>query len=313
MLFLSEYGLITDSYHQSNMELRQLKYFIALAEELHFGRAAEKLHLSQPALSKQIQALENSIEVKLFDRTKHWVRLTPAGKQFLATARSTLQELEQGIKVARQIARGKIGKLGIGFPNPALLTIVPNILQQYRSRYPKVELTLFGGGTETQVEALRTHQVDVSFVYTPIREATLFVYPLYEETFVVALPKLHSLAKQKRVLLKSLADEPFILYPRSLAPSLYNEFLQCCARAGFVPNIVQEGEMTDTLLGLVAAGVGIAFIIAGLQNLRLKGVVYRPLDDNFPKLKLALAWRKGESSPMVQEFLEITRIIAEMS
>ena len=294
------------------MELRQLRYFTAVAEELHFGRAAERLHLSQPALSKQIKALESSLEIQLFDRTKHWVRLTPAGRQFLVTARHTLQQLEQGVKVARQVACGEVGRLGVGFPNPALLTIVPNILDRYRSRYPEVELTLFGGGTETQVEALRTHQVDVSMVYTPIREDTISTYPLYEEAFLVALPQSHPLAKQKRVTLKSLADESFILYPRSLAPSLYNEFLQCCAQTGFVPNIVQEGEMTDTRLGLVAAGMGIAFIIAGLQNLRLKGVVYRPLGDDFPKLNLAVAWRKGESSPLVHEFLKITKAIATL-
>ena len=293
------------------MEFRQLVYFIAIAEELNFSRAAERLHLSQPALSKQIQALENSLEIELFNRTKHWVKLTPAGKQFLITARSTLQQLEQGVKAAQQVARGEIGWLRIGFPNPALLTIVPNILDRYRSLYPEVKLTLVGGGTETQVEALRTHLCDVSLVYTPIREDTLSTYPLCEETFLVALPKSHPLTKQKRVALKSLANESFILYPRSLAPALYNEFLQCCDRAGFVPNIVQEGEMTDTRLGLVAARVGVTFIISGLQNLRLKGVVYRPLEDNFPKLKLALAWRKGESSPLVHEFCKITKALVQ--
>ena len=293
------------------MEFRQLIYFIAVAEELNFSKAAERLHLSQPALSKQIRALESSLELELFNRTKHWVRLTPAGKQFLVTARGTLQQLEQGVKVARQIASGETGRLRIGFPNPALLTIMPNILKEYRSLYPQVELTLVGGGTETQVEALRTHQVDVSLVYTPIYEDSLSLCPLYEETFLVALPKSHSLAKRKRVALKSLADEPLILYPRSLAPVLYSEFLQCCNRAGFVPNIVQEGEMTDTRLGLVAAGVGVAFIIAGLQNLRLKGVIYRPLENNFPKLKLALAWRKEESSPLVPQFLKITKALVQ--
>lgn len=291
------------------MEFRQLIYFIAVAEELNFSRAAQRLHLSQPALSKQIQALENSLEIELFNRTKHWVKLTPAGKQFLVTARNTLQQLEQGVKAARQVARGEIGGLRIGFPNPALLTIVPNILDRYRSLYPEVELTLLGGGTETQVEALQTHQADVSLVYTPIREDSLSTYPLYEETFLVALPKSHPLTKQKQVTLESLANESFILYPRSLAPNLFNEFLQCCNRAGFVPNIVQEGEMTDTRLGLVAAGMGVAFIISGLQNIRLKGVVYRPLADNFPKLKLAIAWRKGESSPLVHEFLKITKAL----
>jgi DNA-binding transcriptional LysR family regulator len=293
----------------SNMEFRQLVYFIAVAEELHFGKAAEKLHLSQPALSKQIHALENSLEIKLFERTRHWVRLTPAGQKFLITARCTLQQLEQGIKVAQQVARGEIGRLKIGFPNPTLLTILPTVLEKYRRLYPQVELTLVGGGTETQVEALRTHQIDLGFVYLPIREDTLAVELLYEETFLVALPTSHPLAKRKKISLKSLADEPLILYPRSLAPILYNEFLDCCQQAGFSPNIVQEGEMTDTRLGLVAGGVGVAFIIAGLQNLRLKGVVYRALKDDFPKLKLALAWRKGESSPMVHKFRQLTKAI----
>ncbi len=123
------------------------------------------------------------------------------------------------------------------------------------------------------------------------------------------MPSSHPLAKRKQISLKSLADEPLILYPRSLAPVLYNELVRCCQKAGFDPNIVQEGEMTDTRLGLVAAGVGIAFVIAGLQKLRLKGVVYRALKDDFPKLKLAVAWRKGESSPMVNEFRQITKAI----
>ncbi len=141
MLFRFEYDLIADSYHQVNMELRQLVYFIAVAEELHFGKAAERLHLSQPALSKQIHALENSLKIKLFERTRHWVRLTPAGKNFLTTARSTLQQLETGIKVAQQVARGEIGRLRIGFPNPALLTILPHVIEEYRRVYPQVELT----------------------------------------------------------------------------------------------------------------------------------------------------------------------------
>jgi DNA-binding transcriptional LysR family regulator len=158
-----------------------------------------------------------------------------------------------------------------------------------------------------------THQVDVSFVYTPIRADTLSVYPLYEETFLLALPQSHPLTRQREVSLKSLANESFILYPRSLAPVLYNEFLQCCTQAGFTPNIVQEGEMTDTRLGLVAAGMGIAFIISGLQNLRLKGVVYKPLGDVFPRLKLAVAWREEESSVLVDEFIKITKAIVHPS
>jgi DNA-binding transcriptional LysR family regulator len=147
------------------MELRQLKYFIRVAEELHFGRAAESLHLSQPALSKQIQALEDSLEIQLFERTKHWVRLTSAGQKFLETAHRILHEVEEGIQVTRQVANGEIGRLRIGFTEATLFSLAPNIVRTYREQYPQVKLILTSGGTEAQVEAIRTHQIDVGFVY----------------------------------------------------------------------------------------------------------------------------------------------------
>jgi DNA-binding transcriptional LysR family regulator len=147
------------------MEFRQLKYFVTVAETLHFGRAAESLHLSQPALSKQIQALEESLEVQLFERTKQWVRLTMAGQQFLETAHRILREVEEGIQVTRRVAEGRMGKVRVGFTEATLFCLAPQILNLYREHYPQVELILTSGGTETNVEALRTHQIDVGFVY----------------------------------------------------------------------------------------------------------------------------------------------------
>jgi DNA-binding transcriptional LysR family regulator len=286
------------------MELRQLKYFIVVAEELHFGRAAESLHLSQPALSKQIQALEDSLNIQLLERTKHSCRLTMAGKKFLETARKILQEIEEGIQVTRQVADGQRGRVRVGFTEATLFSLAPTIFKTYREHYPQVDLILTSGGTETNVEALRTHHIDVGFVYLPIREPSLSVYPLYEETYIVALPSSHRLARHKQISLQSLANEPLIIYPRSLGPVLYALFIQYCEQAGFLPNIVQEAELAQTRLGLASAGVGITFVLPPLQNLSAKGVVYRPLSGNFLTLKLALAWRQNESSPVVIEFLK---------
>lgn len=292
------------------MEFRQLHYFIAVAEELHFGRAAESLHLSQPALSKQIQALEESLEIQLLERTKHWVKLTPAGQKFLETARHVLHEVEEGIQITRQIADGRAGTVRVGLTEATLFCLAPSILRTCRERYPQVNLLLSSGGTEAHVEALRTHQIDIGFVYLPIREPTLVVKPLYEEIYVAAVPISHPLAKKQPIPLHALANEPLVFYPRSLAPVLYANFIKSCEQAGFVPNIVQEAELAQTRLGLAAAGVGITFVLADVKNLSAKGVVYQPLADDFLTLKLALAWRRTESSSVVHEFTKMLQITA---
>ena len=289
------------------MELRQLKYFIAVAEELHFGRAAESLHLSQPALTKQIQALEDSLKIQLLKRTKHSCHLTMAGQKFLEKARRILEEIEESIQVTRQVADGQMGRVRIGFTEATLYSLAPNIFKTYREHYPQVNLILTSSGTEANVEALRTYRIDVGFVYLPIREPSLSVYPLYEEAYVAALPSSHRLARQKEISLQSLANQPLIFYPRSLAPVLYAYFIQCCEQAGFLPNIVQEAEPSQTSLGLASAGVGITFVLSAMQNLSVKGIVYRPLVGNFLTLKLALTWRGGESSPVVHEFIKVLK------
>ncbi|NJK52033.1 MAG: LysR family transcriptional regulator [Leptolyngbyaceae cyanobacterium SU_3_3] len=289
------------------MELRQLKYFIAVAEELHFGRAAESLHLSQPALSKQIQALEDSLEIQLFERTKHWVRLTITGQKFLETAHKILREVEDGIQITKQVAAGQVGQVRVGFTEATLFSLAPKLVNHYQDEYPQVNLILTSGGTEAHVEALRTHRIDVGFVCLPIRESSLSIHPLFEEKYIVALPTSHRLARHKQIALESLATEPLIFYPRSLAPVLYANFIKCCERAGFAPNVVQEAELAQTRLGLAAAGVGITFVLSDIQNLSAKGVVYRPLSGDFLTLRLALAWRQNESSPVVLECIKVIK------
>lgn len=287
------------------MEFRQLKYFITLAEELHFGRAAERLHLSQPALSKQIQALEDDLEIQLFERTKHQVKLTSAGKYLLETAHRVLHDTEQGIQVAKKLTKGEIGLLRIGVTTPALYSIVPELLRKYRNRFPTVELALTGMSTEDQVEALRNRQIDVGFLSPPIREKTLALQVVYEEPYLVALPKSHPLANQEYVSLASLADEPIIFYPRSKGPSLHAQFVRLCGQAGFVPNIVQEVEMPHIRIGLVAAELGVTFIASSIQSLTMAGVIYKTLVDDFLKLQIALAWRQEEQFPGIREFISL--------
>jgi DNA-binding transcriptional LysR family regulator len=289
------------------MELRQLRYFIAVAEVLHFGRAAETLHLSQPALSKQIQALESNLGIQLFERTNHWVKLTIAGEKFLETAYQVLQQVEEGIYVTKQIAQGQVGRLRIGLTEATLFGLAPSLIKAYRDQYPQVKLILTSGDTEANVEALRIHQLDVGFVYLPIREPTLLAYPLYEQTYVSALPKSHRLTKLKQIPLQSLATEPLIFYPRSRAPVMVASFINHCEQAGFTPNIVQEAELAQTRLGLVAAGVGISFVLSDLQNLTATGVVYRPLAEKILTLNLAIAWRQDESAPVVHTFLRMLK------
>jgi DNA-binding transcriptional LysR family regulator len=285
------------------MEFRQLKYFITVAETLHFGRAAESLHLSQPALSKQIQALEENLEVQLFERTKQWVKLTPAGHKFIEIAHRVLREVEEGVQVTRQVADGQIGHIRVGLTEATTFYLTPSILELYHKHHPQVELILTSGGTESNVEALRTHQLDVGFVYLPIREPLLSLHPLYDETYVVALSKTHPLTRHKSIPIQALADQPLIFYPRSLAPVLYANVLKCCEKAGFTPNIVQEAELAQTRLGLAAAGVGMTFVLADMQSLSAKGIVYRPLAGDFPILPLAIAHRQTEESPVVHQFV----------
>ncbi len=287
------------------MEFRHLKYFVTVAEELHFSRAAEKLYLTQPALSKQIRALEEELQVKLFDRAKQKIKLTQAGEAFLETARRILEEVERGVENTRRVARKEVGQLKVGFTASALHSVLPEIIGKFRQIYPEVELILTEICTEDQVEALQNDRIDVGFLHPPIRDKSksLSLHLLREDSILLAIPASHPLADREEIAIESLANEPIILYPRQKGPVLYEQFLQLCEKAGFFPNIVQEVEMTQTRLGLVAAGMGISFIISSVQNLSNKGVVYRPLVEELPKLQLAIAWRSDDFSPVMREFI----------
>jgi DNA-binding transcriptional LysR family regulator len=286
------------------MDLRQLRYYIVVAEELHFGRAAERLKMTQPALSKQIMVLEKDIGVQLMSRTKRVVQLTHAGQAFLNRARFLLTQSEEMIQVARRTARGEEGQLTLGVTPPAT-QIVPDLLRGFRNRFPKVELNLSLLTTESQVVALNQRQIDIGFLHPPIDARGLDLYPVHEEDFIAVLPKDHRLLKYEKIPLAQFAGESFIILPRHESPVLYDQFVQFCQKLGFQPNIVKEVLDLQTRLCLIAAGVGISFVSEGLHEAVGANVVCRPLEYCPIKQKLAAAWRQDATAPAIHSFLAL--------
>jgi DNA-binding transcriptional LysR family regulator len=289
------------------MELRHLYYFIAVAEELHFSRAAERLHISQPPLSQQIRSLEDELGVKLFERTKRQVHLTEAGKVFLERSYLVLAQLEQAIAVTQRIGRGEVGRLAIGFVDSATYTVLPEILRIFREQFPAVELRLHEMTTAQQIQALHHKQVDIGIVRSAISESGLSVECLLQESLVLALPETHPFSAQTTVSLSALADELFILFPAKMGPILYEQIIHMCQQAGFRPKVAQEAVQMQTIIGLVAAGLGIAIVPASMQNFHRSGVIYRPLQEQILKTGLYLTWRQHDSSPVIRAFLSLAR------
>lgn len=289
------------------MELRHLRYFVAVAEELHFGHAAQRLQMAQQPLSRQIQELEAEIGVQLFHRTTRQVHLTEAGKLFLERSHLVLAQLEQAIAVTQQIGRGEVGQLAIGFVGSATYILLPDILKGFREKFPAVELRLHELTTVQQIQALHDKQIDVGIVRSAISESGLSVECLLHESLVLALPETHPLSAQTQVSLSTLADEFFILFPAKMGPIFYEQIIHSCQQAGFRPKVAQEAVQMQTIIGLVAAGLGIAIVPASMQNFHRNGVIYRPLQEQIPTTGLYLTWRQHDSSPVINAFLSLAR------
>ena len=287
------------------MELRHLRYFVTVAEELHFGRAAERLHLSQPPLSMQIKALESEIGTQLLERSRRKVELTPAGSVLLREARDILARVEQATAAAQRAGRGEIGELTIGFISIADYNVLPQVLSEFRLRQPSVRLNLREATTDAQVLDLVQQRIDVGFALAPIQDGRLATRALLSEPLVAALPESHPLARARGPLsVTRLADSPFILFPRHMAPGLYDDVVSFCRQAGFSPRVEQEAVQMQTIISLVSAGLGVAMIPASMRNLGRTGVVYRNLREPSPQTEILVAWRKGETAPALVRFLE---------
>jgi len=289
------------------MELRHLRYFVTLAEELHFGKAAEKLHIAQPPLSQQIRQLETELGFELFHRTKRNVQLTQAGEVFLREVQQILQQLQQAIQIGQQTSRGEAGKLVVGFVSSVAYNILPDVLKNYRNFVPGVSLELHELTTDQQLNWLREGRMDVGFIRPPVEDKEFIWEIVFQESLMVALPETHQLANQSHISLTSLANEAFILFPRKLAPGLYDLIISLCQKSGFSPNVVQEAIQMQTIVSIVAAEMGVAIVPASLQNLQRTGVVYKHIKEPTPKVSIAIIWRSSDTSSTVQKFLEIVR------
>jgi DNA-binding transcriptional LysR family regulator len=291
------------------MELRHLRYFSTVATELHFGRAAEKLHIAQPPLSKQIQDLEAELGFELFNRTKRSVALTPAGKEFLVEVERIFQQLDRAIDIGRKTSRGELGQISIGFVGSATYNILPVMLQRFRDRYPDVRIELHELTTDRQLVWLREGRIDLGLIRSPIVERDLISQVIFQESLVVALPINHPLAMLEEIDIRSLVIEPFILFPRQLAPGLYDPIIAICQAAGFSPQVVQECIQMQTIVSLVSANMGVSILPESIQEAQRQGVVYKPIrstDLSVEKLAtIAIVWRINDDSPTMNRFLEI--------
>lgn len=289
------------------MELRHLRYFATLAEELHFGRAAVRLHIAQPPLSQQIRQLEEELGVRLFHRTSHHVSLTEAGAVFLEDVRRMLAQLEEACRTAQRVGHGEAGYLRIGFIDSAVYDVLPTLLQAFRTRFPNVEVVLHQKASWEQIAELHSHMLDVGIIRPPIPATSLETLTIRQEPFVVALPVGHPLAEQKSIPLSALAHEPFVLFSRQIKTHFVAQVLQLCQQAGFEPQIAQEVHEMQTLVGLVAAGVGVSLVVASTRNLLSQGVVYRPIQDVTEVAELALIWRHEDMRETLNAFLSMVR------
>jgi DNA-binding transcriptional LysR family regulator len=290
------------------MELRHLKYFVAVAEELHFGRAAARVGIAQPPLSQQIKTLEEEAGVTLLFRTKRRVELTAAGAAFLIEARAALAHAGQAVVVAQRAASGQSGHISVGFVSSAVCGKMSSIFITMRKRFPDVSLELHDMTSEEQVEAMKEGKLDVGLVRPPVASAqTLSMEIVWREPLVAVLPKGHRLAREKEVAIQNLAEEPFLIVPRRMGPGFFDQIMGLCLRAGFAARVVQEARTVQTIVSLVASGMGISLVPESLQNLRRTGVVYRRLALPGATTDLAVMWRNENTPPVVAAFLNIVR------
>jgi DNA-binding transcriptional LysR family regulator len=300
------------------MELRLLRYFVAVAEEMHFGRAAARLAMTQPPLSQAIRALEDMLGVALFVRTKRSVELTPVGQDLLPEVRRLLAGADGLRPLAQSLARGEAGVLSLAFVSTADYGLLPVLLRAFGARFPGVRLQLTEATSDVQVEELVAGRIDAGLVIPPLpprHVAALSYLPIAREPLVIAMSTqtattlgqgVHEWADTP-VSLHQLADAPLVVFPRRLAPGFYDIIMGCYGAAGLTPRIGQEAIQMQTIVSLVSAGMGVALVPQSLRHLRRTGVVYRPLLESGPVVETGLVWRAAEVSPVLAGFIDIVR------
>jgi DNA-binding transcriptional LysR family regulator len=290
-----------------NIDLRHLRYFVAVAEELHFGRAATKLGIQQPPLSQQIRQLESELGLTLFVRTSRSVLLTAAGQELLDRSRRTLSRLQEDLNAVQRIGRGEVGALNIGFAGSAMLTVLPDVIRTYRRQYPDVQLSLREMVTSVSLANLREGTIDLGFLRDPGENEGFVIESLLSEPYIAILPAKHRLAGYKSISAAKLKGEPLIFYGRKEGPIAYDKTIALCQGAGFTPEIVQEAPQWPTAVRLVAAGLGISIAPACVAKLGAPGVVFRRIIAKDAFTEISLGRRAETVMPTAAAFVRLAR------
>lgn len=291
------------------MDLRHLRYFAAVAEELHFTRAADRLGIKQPPLSLQIRQLEHELGTALFRRLTRGVQLTEAGALLLEEARRILDQVERTKANVQNRARGETGRIRVGFAGATYFhPRIPGLIQAYRKLWPDVLLMPEQSNTPQLIAALDDNAMDVAFVRPPLGDADeITLLPLVDEAMRIVLPSQHPRAGDRSLSLAGLARETFILFPRLIGPGLYDSIIASCLRAGFSPNLGQEAPQIASIVHLVAAGFGVSIVPRSLEQIRAEGIVYLPIEGEAPRAPISLAVRKDNRSATVRNFVALAR------
>jgi DNA-binding transcriptional LysR family regulator len=286
------------------IDVKPLRYFVTLAETRHFGRAAARLNLSQPPLSRQLATLEASLGVTLIERSPRSVTLTAAGERFYADAKAILAAVEQAVSNARAAAHGEAGKLAIGFTMCSAYSVVPGYARIFGAAYPEVELKLREVVSNDLTEQLLAGHIDAAIMFPAVTDKALATRTVLSEPLCVALSRSHPRARGRRLKIAQLAGEPFVLASEEVAPSLRATILEHCRLGGFEPDIRFEVQLQQTVLSLVDEGVGVALVPSSMRKAQLAGVVFRPLVDA-PLIEQVLAWSPANRNPCLERFLEL--------
>lgn len=288
------------------MELRHLTSFIAVAEELHFGRAARRLRMAQPPLSQQIRRLEKELGVQLFERNTRSVRLTSAGRSFLKPVRRVLEDLDIAVRAAKAAGQGEYGRVTVGFAGASSHDTLPLLTRAVRAAHPGLELVLRGQTyADVALAKVADGSLDLGFVRLPADLPGVETRVIGEEELLCALPQDHPLAERERIALADLEGEPFVTFPANAGSSLRDASFRACEEAGFRPRVVQEAPDSYTILALVAAGVGVSLTLSSCLHIQQTGIVHRPLEGPPRRLQAALAWRRDNPSAALRSVLRV--------
>ncbi len=295
---------INTSTAARSLEFRHLRYFLALAEELHYGRAAQRLAISQPPLSVAIQQLEASVGARLFDRDSKGVRLTPAGEAFRGSAQALLDRAEDACALAREVQAGEVGRLRLGFVGSTLFNGLSSWLQAFQASHPKVEVVVVELNSQDQIEALLAEELDLGLVHTDRLPPALNSQPLYSEPFLACLPAHHPAARLKKIPLATLSDQPFILFSRKGSPDYHARIVEICRQHGFYPRLQHEGRHWLSVVSLVSQGLGVSIVPAAFQQAGIQGAVFRPLAEAIEPSAVFAAWRRDSAAVLREVFLQ---------